>query len=432
MSSVRRVDRVSAADMTQLATDVGPVAMNVAAAMVLDPLPDSVEWARRELADRCSAVPRLTQRLVRVPRGLGRPVWVDDPAFDAADQITIVSCPPPGDRQAFLNLATDATVRPLPSSRPLWRALLVPGLADGGVGLVLVLHHVLADGIGGLALLAALAGPPSTAARLLRPAPTTAQLVIDRVAGPGSRVRQRGRLRAAVAELGRQRTGSAPRCSLNAPTGPRRQVIAVDTDLAGVRAAAHEHAATVDDVLLVAATAALDRVLAVRGEQVPHLVVSVPVSARRATTAEHLGNQVGVMPVAVPLTGSLQERLAVVARTTAAHREGDRGASAALLDPVFRGLAAVGAFHWLIDRQHLVNTFLTNLRGPDQPLPLLGTTIRSITPITITAGNVTTAFAALSYAGTLTVSVISDPEQVPEHATTAAALSSALRELTGV
>jgi hypothetical protein len=102
------------------------------------------------------------------------------------------------------------------------------------------------------------------------------------------------------------------------------------------------------------------------------------------------------------------------------------------LDPVFRGLAAVGAFHWLIDRQHLVNTFLTNLRGPDQPLRLLATTIRSITPITTTAGNVTTAFAALSYAGTLTVSIISDPELVPEHAMTAAALGAALRELTGV
>jgi WS/DGAT/MGAT family acyltransferase len=430
MSGVRRVDRVSAADMTQLATDVGPVAMNVAAAMVLHQLPDA-EWARRELADRCSAVPRLTQRLVRVPRGLGRPMWVDDPALDAADQITIVPCPPPGDRQAFLDLASDATVRPLPTSRPLWRALLVPGLADGGVGLVLVLHHVLADGIGGLALLAALAGPPSNAARrLLRPAPTRGQLAIDRVASLGLRERPRGRLREAVAELGRQRTGSAPRCSLNVPTGPRRQVTAADVGLAEVRAAAHRHSATVNDVLLVAVTAALEHVLAGRGEQVPHLVVSVPVSARRATTVEHLGNQVGVMPVAVPLTGTLPERLAVVAQATAEHGETGRGASAALLDPAFRALAAVGAFGPLVNRQHLVNTFLTNLRGPDQPLPLLGTTIRSITPITTTAGNVTTAFAALSYAGTLTVSIISDPDRVPEHAVTAAALGAALRGLT--
>ena len=44
----------------------------------------------------------------------------------------------------------------MPRSRPLWAAVVVPDLVDGRVGLVLVLHHVLADGIDGLAILARL------------------------------------------------------------------------------------------------------------------------------------------------------------------------------------------------------------------------------------------------------------------------------------
>ena len=43
-----------------------------------------------------------------------------------------------------------------------------------------------------------------------------------------------------------------------------------------------------------------------------------------------------------------------------------------------------------------------------------GARITQIVPITITAGNVTVAFAILSYAGTLTITVIVDPDAVPD------------------
>ncbi len=46
---------------------------------------------------------------------------------------------------------------PLPRDRPLWRTVVVTGAPDGGVGVVVVMHHVIADGIGGLALLAEIA-----------------------------------------------------------------------------------------------------------------------------------------------------------------------------------------------------------------------------------------------------------------------------------
>jgi hypothetical protein len=62
----------------------------------------------------------------------------------------------------------------------------------------------------------------------------------------------------------------------------------------------------------------------------------------------------------------------------------------------------------------VVNSFLTNMRGPDRPIALGGAVVRLIAPVTLAAGNVSIAFAALSYAGTLAVTVITDPDITPE------------------
>ena len=52
---------------------------------------------------------------------------------------------------------------------------------------------------------------------------------------------------------------------------------------------------------------------------------------------------------------------------------------------------------------HLVHTFTTNLRGPDQPVSFLGTTVSQILPLSVLAGNVAVAFAVMSYAGGVTL-----------------------------
>jgi diacylglycerol O-acyltransferase / wax synthase len=58
-------------------------------------------WAVREvIAARLRLVPRFRQ-LLYVPRpGLGRPLWVDAPAFDLADHVRVVPSPAPGDEAA--------------------------------------------------------------------------------------------------------------------------------------------------------------------------------------------------------------------------------------------------------------------------------------------------------------------------------------------
>ena len=46
-----------------------------------------------------------------------------------------------------------APIAGLSMDRPLWAALVVPDFEDGRTGLVIVFHHVVADGIAGLAIL---------------------------------------------------------------------------------------------------------------------------------------------------------------------------------------------------------------------------------------------------------------------------------------
>jgi diacylglycerol O-acyltransferase len=201
------------------------------------------------------------------------------------------------------------------------------------------------------------------------------------------------------------------------------------TDLAQVRAVARAQGATVNDVVLVAVTGALHALLDDVGEQVGELVVSVPVSARAATTAADLGNAVGVMPVRVPLTGATGPDLATVAELTRAQKSAVRGSSALLVGPVFRALAALGLLRGFVERQRLVNTFLTDIRGPARPMTFTGVPVDEVLPVTVTAGNVTVAFAAFSYAGALTVAVIVDPDRMPDLDAVTTALATRFRSL---
>lgn len=169
-----------------------------------------------------------------------------------------------------------------------------------------------------------------------------------------------------------------------------------------------------NDVVLSAVDGSLVRLLESRGELADRFVVSVPVSRRRATTATELGNQVGVAPIELPSIAGRVERLRTISADGARVRSSPRGASAELLGPLFRTLARLGVFRWFIDRQRLVNSFVTNLRGPETPLTFVGAPITGLLPVAGISGNVSIAFGVVSYAGTLAVTIIADPDVVPD------------------
>ena len=68
-------------------------------------------------------------------------------------------------------------------------------------------------------------------------------------------------------------------------------------------------------MILAAIAGALRALLESRGEQLDLVTVSVPVSARQAAAGGQLGNQVGVMPVALPAGGDLAARVPRIGRS---------------------------------------------------------------------------------------------------------------------
>ena len=78
-------------------------------------------------------------------------------------------------------------------------------------------------------------------------------------------------------------------------------------------------------------------------------------------------------------------------------------------------MVASGAYDWYMRRQRYLHTVLTNLRGPDQRVTLGGAPITRMLPLAVGGGgNVAVTFAALSYAGTLEVTVTVDPDVTPD------------------
>lgn len=138
-------------------------------------------------------------------------VWppgvVDDPGFDVTQHLRLRRCPAPGDEQTLLDVAAEVISEALPWFRPLWAAVLVTDLVDGHVGLVL--HHVLADGIDSLAILARLAdgAEPGSSRTFPQPYPMRRRLAAEALL---SRLRSLGRLHGVRASSGRQRPSAGP------------------------------------------------------------------------------------------------------------------------------------------------------------------------------------------------------------------------------
>jgi len=440
------IDRVSADDLMSLATERGTTPTQVGAVLFLDTSswPDTAAGLDAErvlalLARRLPGVPRLRQRLVTLPFGCGRPIWVDDPAFDASRHVSVVACPAPGGEQAVLDLAATLLVTPLPRTRALWVATLVTGVAEHEAALIVVLHHVLADGVAGLAVLAGLVdgaaagGLEGGESGFPRPQASVRRLAIDAWTRRLGSVRRMPallhRIRAAAIELGSVRWTRLRPTSLNVPTGPRRRFATVTVPLDGIRASGRTQDATVNDVVLTAIGGAVHRLLARRGESEDRFIISVPFSERRDATAGELGNRSGVIPIRVPGRGDPARRLRFVAGGTRAAKRSTPGATTALLGPYFRLLARIGLFQWFVDRQRLIHTFVSNMRGPEHRLSILGCPVTAIVPLSAATGNVTVSFAVLSYAGALTITLVADPDACPDLAVLQRLLA---EELTGL
>jgi hypothetical protein len=68
----------------------------------------------------------------------------------------------------------------------------------------------------------------------------------------------------------------------------------------------------------------------------------------------------------------------------------------------------------IVHRQPFVNLVVTNVRGAERPLSLLGSRILEIVPLVPLGGNMSLGVAVLSYAGRLHIGLHADADACPD------------------
>jgi WS/DGAT/MGAT family acyltransferase len=451
-------EALSAADRSALAAEQGPVNMAVGGALIFDAGPGvSRDAIAQRIAQRIHLVPRLRQRLTSPALGLANPVWVDDEDFDVDWHVRTAALPGPGDGDALAALVGRDMSRRLDRSRPLWELTVIAGLAQRRVGVLIKLHHALVDGVGAIAL-GALLLDPTRAPLEISPAPdawepqpfalrrhlarlaasplTQAQrLLIDaasRALDPDPR-RAASELRRAtelVTELARNRP-AAPMTPLNEPISSHRRFAVAHADLDRVKAAARASGGTVNDVLLAAVTAMLERYLG--GAQRRPPVALVPFSVRRDEQLGELGNRFSTVLVDLPVgEPDAAARIAAVAERMRALKESAAVRAGALM------VEAAGAAPPLVSAMlaramsgvRAYNLVVSNIPGPQQPLYLNRARLRAVYPIVpLNPANQGLTVGILSYDGKVFFGLLASRDLDPPLQVAADALRKALAEV---
>src|SRR4051794_33926712 len=147
------MDRMNPLDASFLYLENGITHMHIGSCAIFGgPCPPYDELVRL-FAGKLPLVPRYRQRVRFVPFDLGRPVWVDDPHFNAEYHVRHTALPAPGTEADLERLMGRLMSQELDRQRPLWEAWIVEGLEDGKWALISKVHHCMIDGIAGVDLI---------------------------------------------------------------------------------------------------------------------------------------------------------------------------------------------------------------------------------------------------------------------------------------
>jgi diacylglycerol O-acyltransferase len=432
------LDRVTAADLMLIWPEkegwpqvIGALAVLEGRTMVDTDGEFRIEAIRETVSHRLHLVPRFRQVLYWPRRGLGWPVWADTQSFNISDHVRVHPVPSPGDELQLLLACERLRRRPLRPGRPVWEMWFLTGLSDDRVGFFIKVHHAIADGVAGVATLAAffdqvpdppeISAPPWTPV----PVPSTRELFQDNLrrrlgeldrmlralAKPLATTRRILRSWPAVQELFAD--GQAPRTSVNRRIGSDRRLAIVRGSLDGAKRVAHARRATVNDVLLTAVAAGYADLFSRRGEPTDGVILRafVPVSLHQEQPGAARGNVDAGMLVPLPI-GERDDvrRLDLIAAETSERKKKSRPPAGSM----FRTVLLQRAFLRLMPRQRFMNAYVANVPGPPIPLYFAGASLLEIFPLVPITANISIGVGALSYAGQFNVTVVSDRDLCPD------------------
>lgn len=464
MPTLERVQRLSGLDASFLYLETPAQLLHICGLLTLDPstVPGGYDFDRlvAELRERVELAAVFRRKLFDSPLNLNHPMWVEDTEFDLEHHVHRIAVPSPGGREDLAELCAHFAGQPLDRSRPLWEMYVIEGLADGGVAVLLKMHHASVDGVSGANLLTYLAGVepdsprprPGKGGRTNQQPPSTLALVLDSAAAAAHRPVQLVKLLPGLLGLvprwiGRSLQGkgmatpfTAPRTPFNGTITGHRAVAYTQVDLAEVKAVKNAFGVTVNDVVLAMVAGALRRFLAERG-QLPDdpLLATVPVSVHERSARERGSNKVSALFASLPThLAEPAARVFAIAESNRRSKEHHRTIDADMLQdwaqfaaPTTLGLAVRAYSALRLAEKHPVvhNLVVSNVPGPPMPLYLLGARVTGLYPLGPVFHGAGLNITVLSNAGRVHVGLLGARELVGDLWPLADGIPEALREL---
>jgi WS/DGAT/MGAT family acyltransferase len=381
-------------------------------------------------------VPRYRQKVRFVPLGLGRPVWVDDPHFNLSYHLRHSALPAPGTDQQLRRTAARIFAQHLDRSKPLWELWMIEGLSENRWALLSKVHHCMVDGVSATDMMSVMfetgASAPETGPWHPAPEPSDTELLLRtltfRTFHPREQLRSlRAAARAPRESLGQARDilrGMASAASVVRPAGgsslvgsvgPHRSWSWAHVRLSDVKTVRSALGGTVNDVVLAIVAGGLRDLLEARGEPVADRTIRalVPVSVRRPGEQGVYNNRVSAMFAELPI-GIADPASALAA--VRAQMDGLKESKQAVAGDVLTSLSgyappmllALGARLAARSPSLGVQTGVTNVPGPQQPLYTLGRRLLESFPYVPVIGHARISIAIFSYDGGLYFGVTGD------------------------
>lgn len=382
--------------------------MVIHAALVFD-----APVTRAEVVDlvstRVLSMTRFCRRLVQPPRG--KPYWeeVATPPESHVHTLNVSG----SEGAAMLQAAVEELkARPLDLSRAPWDMTLVMG--DGQCSLLVTrIHHAISDGRG---LVEAILQCDETGQTIpdppLPPAP---------MPSPGRRIKEGLAGFTTLCRLAFRR--SDPRSCIkrsDAVSGVSVAWLPEAWPVSDVKAIATAcGGGTVNDVVLTVVSGALRRYMQAKSDPVDKLrvrcLLPFNLAPPRASTPTETGNFVGggLCPLPIHLDDAAA-RFKEVHTAMETLKHSPEPAVGARVMTLFNN-----APPWMRHPMHRFaatkcTVFLSNVRGPTQPMQLMGHTVENILWFVPPLLNIGLGFPVISYQGRLTLGISADPRLVPD------------------
>ena len=409
----------------------------------------------RFIESKLPLIPRYRQRLVIPPFNIGNPTWEYDPDFDIRNHVHEVMLER-GTETELKKVAGQVLSKVLDRRRPLWDFTLVRGLKGNRTAIITRMHHCLADGLAGVALLNVLMDSNPRAPLLrktkLKPLSTSsrsnaATQVLDGLITSSFSVAQRilsaqmefidlvqkllaadqnhvefdshalngGHPDARIPTLDEftrfmpEVTSVTQRLPFNVICRGSQKFTWTEIPLEEVKAVKNALGATVNDVILAIMTSTVRRYVEMRGVKVRGRLLrfGVPVNVRNGKAdpnSSSLGNRITFIPVTVPLDIRNPRKLLAAIRQRimflkSAHVAELVGLAGSVLGAIPMGAQVIAGAIANELPLGLCNMVCTNVPGPESPLYLMTHKLVRCYPYVPIGGDLGLNCAVLTYDG---------------------------------